>query len=98
MRHVPTGSAWAASITRAAKRNEQRRLKTMSETLHRESSFVWTCPTCGTDQTDIVTIHGPVMSLTCSGCLQQFDANNLPDWIVRDWRDAISRVIPEEEN
>ena len=69
----------------------------MSTTLLEESSFVWVCPKCTREQTEVITIHGPVMSLHCAGCENEFDAGNLPESVCTAWRTAIDQVVPKHE-
>lgn len=63
----------------------------------KESSFQWTCPACGWDQTETVTMDGPVMSLICEDCQMEFDDSNSPRPILRAWEAAIEDVIPRDE-
>ena len=65
--------------------------------LLKESSFQWTCPSCDHDQTETVTIDGPVMSLTCGNCEDGFGPGDLPRDILKAWTAAIDDVIPVEE-
>jgi hypothetical protein len=67
----------------------------MSATLSRESSFIWACPKCEWEQTEIITIDGPVMSLVCAGCAAEFGPTDLPEPIRTAWERAIDRVIPK---
>jgi transcription elongation factor Elf1 len=60
-----------------------------------ESSFQWTCPNCDHDQTETVTIDGPVMSLICGNCAKDFAASDLPRDIRKAWSAAIEDVIPQ---
>lgn len=62
--------------------------------MERYADFMWTCPKCGHDQTERVTIDGPVMSLICESCTHDFDARDLPREIVKAWDAAIEDVVP----
>lgn len=66
--------------------------------LLREFSFTWDCPECEAEQAEIVTIDGPVMSLTCVACCAEFGPDKLPEPIRVAWYDAIDRVIPKGED
>jgi hypothetical protein len=59
-----------------------------------DSSFNWACPKCGHPQTETVTIDGPVMSLICESCTQDFAAGDLPLDVLTAWYAAIDAVIP----
>lgn len=60
-----------------------------------ESSFDWKCPACSASQTETVTIDGPVMSLICDACTQDFGPNQLPVETRAAWNKAIDEVIPQ---
>lgn len=63
-----------------------------------EASFIWACPGCGCEQTEVITVHGPVMSLRCADCEREFDMARLPETVSKAWRTAIDRVIPKDES
>lgn len=61
------------------------------------ASFLWVCPLCGCEQTEVVTIDGPVVSLICESCAKGFAVDDLPRETQRAWTAAIEDVIPREE-
>lgn len=60
----------------------------------KEAEFQWTCPACDYDQTERVTVDGPVMSLICENCVRDFGPSDLPREIRKAWTAAIEEVIP----